>query len=148
MIMMTKWYSGPGGPRASWHLSYRSGKTSPRKLVPTGDRTWASCVIDAHATACSTAVDAISKWMTLNLFCLNSLRDVTCLMNLISLSIWWPFSPAMCGYYWLIYLKKCYNYMLCPRVPLNTILSFIFGKLRGIWSKIKYFNFSGLIVQL
>ena len=34
-------------------------KTSPRKLSPTGDRTWARCVTDAHATACSTAVDCI-----------------------------------------------------------------------------------------
>ena len=31
-------------------------KTSPRKLVPTGDRTQARCVTDAHATACPTAV--------------------------------------------------------------------------------------------
>ena len=33
-------------------------KTSPRKLVPTGDRTGARCVISAHATTCSTAVDS------------------------------------------------------------------------------------------
>ena len=32
-------------------------KTSPRKLVPTGDRTRARCVTSAHATTCSTAVD-------------------------------------------------------------------------------------------
>ena len=32
-------------------------KTSPRKAVPTGDRTRARCVISAHATTCSTAVD-------------------------------------------------------------------------------------------
>ena len=32
-------------------------KTSPRKPVPTGDRTRARCVISAHATTCSTAVD-------------------------------------------------------------------------------------------
>ena len=32
-------------------------KTSPRKLVPTGDRTRARCVIGAHAIACSIAVD-------------------------------------------------------------------------------------------
>ena len=31
--------------------------TSPRKLVPTGDRTRARCVTSAHATTCSTAVD-------------------------------------------------------------------------------------------
>ena len=34
-----------------------SKKTSPRKLVPTGDRTRARCVTSAHATTCSTAVD-------------------------------------------------------------------------------------------
>ena len=33
-------------------------KTSPRKLVPTGDRTRAHCVTSAHATTCSTAVDS------------------------------------------------------------------------------------------
>ena len=32
-------------------------KTSPRKLVPTGDRTRARCVTSPHATTCSTAVD-------------------------------------------------------------------------------------------
>ena len=32
-------------------------KTSPRKPIPTGDRTRASCVTSAHATTCSTAVD-------------------------------------------------------------------------------------------
>ena len=31
-------------------------KPSPRKLVPTGDRTRVRCVTDAHATVCSTAV--------------------------------------------------------------------------------------------
>ena len=36
----------------------KSRKTSPRKLVPTGDRTRARCVTSAHATTCSTAVDA------------------------------------------------------------------------------------------
>ena len=42
-------------------ISYRCGKTpektSPRNLVPIGDRTRARCVTVAHATACSTAVD-------------------------------------------------------------------------------------------
>ena len=32
-------------------------KTSPRKLVPTGDRTRARCVTGAHATAWPRAVD-------------------------------------------------------------------------------------------
>ena len=52
---------GPWGPKISWHLSYRWGKTPkntpPRKLVPTGDRTRARCVTSAHAATCSTAVD-------------------------------------------------------------------------------------------
>ena len=34
-------------------------KTSPRKPVPTGDRTRARCVTSAHATTCSTAVDGM-----------------------------------------------------------------------------------------
>ena len=37
----------------------KPGKTSPRKLVPTGDRTRARCVTSAHATTCSTAVDYV-----------------------------------------------------------------------------------------
>ena len=32
-------------------------KSSPKKLVPTGDRTRARCVTGAHATSWSTAVD-------------------------------------------------------------------------------------------
>ena len=54
---------GPYEPKASWHLSYRWGKTpeknSPRILAPTGDRTRARCVTDEHATACSTAVGSL-----------------------------------------------------------------------------------------
>ena len=49
------------GLKVSWHLSYRWGKTpknaSPRKLVPTGDRTRARYVTGVHATACPTAVN-------------------------------------------------------------------------------------------
>ena len=62
------WYWWPNDIRGPWglklpdiHLSYRWGKTrrktSPRKLVPTGDRTRARCVTSVHATTCSTAVD-------------------------------------------------------------------------------------------
>ena len=54
-------FRGPCGPKASWHLSYKWGKTSPRKLVPTRDQTRAHCMTGAHATACSTAVD--SSWV-------------------------------------------------------------------------------------
>ena len=64
MITTAKWYPGTlGGPKVSWHLSYRWGKnpekTSPRKPVPTGDRTRARCVTSAHATTCSTAMDFV-----------------------------------------------------------------------------------------
>ena len=55
MIMMAKWYSGT----STFVLQVRKNpeKSSPRKLVPTGDRTRARCVTGAHATTCSTAVD-------------------------------------------------------------------------------------------
>ena len=36
-------------------------KTSPRKLAPTGDRTRACCVTDAHVNAWSTAVDTVIR---------------------------------------------------------------------------------------
>ena len=36
-------------------------KTSPRKPVPIGNRTRARCLTSAHATTCSTAVDARSE---------------------------------------------------------------------------------------
>ena len=36
-------------------------KNSPRKLVPTGDRTQARCVTGAHATTCPTAVEFMSS---------------------------------------------------------------------------------------
>ena len=49
---------GPCGSKASWHLSYRWGKTpkktSSRKLVPFRDRTRAHCMTCTHATTCST----------------------------------------------------------------------------------------------
>ena len=39
----------------------KTEKNSPRKLVPTGDRTRARCLTSAHATTCSTVVDAFFK---------------------------------------------------------------------------------------
>ena len=36
-------------------------KTSPRKLVPTGDRTRARCLPGAHATTCPTAVEEVIR---------------------------------------------------------------------------------------
>ena len=60
MSTTAKWYSGTLGPKVSWRLSYRWGKTpkkiSLRKPVPTRDRTRARCVTSAHAITCSTAV--------------------------------------------------------------------------------------------
>ena len=60
MIMMAKWYSGTLGPKAcDIYLTGEENpeKTSPRKIVPTGDRTRARWVTGAHATTWSTAVD-------------------------------------------------------------------------------------------
>ena len=41
-------------------------KTSPRKLVLTGDQIWAHCMTGVHATTCPTAVDhsggQFQKW--------------------------------------------------------------------------------------
>ena len=55
-------------------------KTFPRKPVPTGDRTRAHCVTDAHATACSTAVDVT----ILQVFFLYSMLFGSLLTNLMS----------------------------------------------------------------
>ena len=55
---------GPCGPKASWHYLTCEGKktkSSPRKPVPTGNRTRARCVTGAHATAYPTAVDKMRK---------------------------------------------------------------------------------------
>ena len=62
MIMMPKWYTGNhrGLELPDIFLTCEGKKysrTSSRNLVQTGDRTRARCVTDAHATACSTAVD-------------------------------------------------------------------------------------------
>ena len=49
------------GPKASWHLSYRLGKspkkTHPGNLSRPGIELGAKSVIGSHATACCTAVD-------------------------------------------------------------------------------------------
>ena len=53
MIMMAKWYSGTLGPKASWHLSYRWGKT-PKKPhlgnlsrpgIEPGPAAWQVCMV-------------------------------------------------------------------------------------------------------
>ena len=63
MMTTAKWYSGTLGalsfPIFVLQVRKNPEKTSPRKLVPTGDRTRACCVTSAHATTCSTAVDAV-----------------------------------------------------------------------------------------
>ena len=60
---------GTMGPKASWHLPYRWGKTpkqtSPRKLVPTGNWIRARCVTGAHATAYSTTVGEMKLYTSL-----------------------------------------------------------------------------------
>ena len=65
MIMIAKWYSGNHGdlklPDICFTIEKNLEKTSPRKLVPTRDRTGARCVTGAHATSCSTAVDLCSS---------------------------------------------------------------------------------------
>ena len=48
-------------------------KTSPSKLVPTGDRTWARCVTSAHATTCSTAVNSFMTVLVINTRLMNLL---------------------------------------------------------------------------
>ena len=61
MIMMAKWYSGTLGAQSflTFVLQVRKNpeKTSPRKLVPTGDRTRVRCVTGAHASSWPTAMD-------------------------------------------------------------------------------------------
>ena len=53
MIIMAKWYWEKHGDLKLLDI-YLTGDEKPRKLVPTGDRTRACCVTDAHATASST----------------------------------------------------------------------------------------------
>ena len=58
IITTAKWYSGTlGGLKFPEIFLTGEEKTSPRKPVPTGDRTRARCVTSVHATTCSTAVD-------------------------------------------------------------------------------------------
>ena len=61
IITTAKWYSGTLGglkfPDMCLTGEEKPQKTSPRKPVPTGDRTRARCVTSTHATTCSTAVD-------------------------------------------------------------------------------------------
>ena len=86
-VMNDEWWwpndiRGPCGPKASWHLSYRWGKTpkktSPRKLVLTGDWTRACCVTGTHATAWPTAVDWLREKFYITFF----LNSVTCILLL------------------------------------------------------------------
>ena len=52
-------------------------KTSPRIIVPAGDRTQARFVTGAHATACSTAVDYIIFYLIL----ICKLQNVPCAID-------------------------------------------------------------------
>ena len=61
MMTTAKLYSGTLGglkfPDICLTGEEKPRKTSPRKSVPTGDRTRARCVTSGHATTCSTAVN-------------------------------------------------------------------------------------------
>ena len=59
-------------------------KTSPRKLVPTGDRTRARCMTGAHAIACTTAMNNYNH--NFNKYTVSSLLGETTLPE-ISLGI-------------------------------------------------------------
>ena len=68
-----KWYSGTlwayNFPSFVLHVRKNPEKTSPRKPVPTGDRTRARCVTSAHATTCSTAVDVLRhKFLNITIY--------------------------------------------------------------------------------
>ena len=68
-----KWYSGTLWPKVSYICltgEEKPRKTSPRKPVPTGDRTRARCVTSAHATTCCTVVDSVSYTI-----CLKNVRN-------------------------------------------------------------------------
>ena len=77
-------------------------KTSPRKPVPTRDRTWARCVTSVHATTCFTAVDEIIIFLfkqTQLLFKVFNLRKQS--MPLVRKSRYWGemlLSPIRCCY--------------------------------------------------
>ena len=63
-------------------------KTSPRNLVPTGDRTRASCVTGAHATTCPTAVDglisAVADCIVRSVIKLFTTSGTVCLVPMLS----------------------------------------------------------------
>ena len=91
----------PEGPKTSWHLSYRWGKTpektTPRKLVPSGDRTLTRCVTGEHATACSTAVDIIIKLQSENLVITHTKTFFCFLRTTVSrYYMWKPSSEKHC----------------------------------------------------
>ena len=58
LLLCHKFFTYSPGEPPIFVLKVRKNpeKTSPRKLVPSGDRTWACCMTGAHATACSTVV--------------------------------------------------------------------------------------------
>ena len=61
MIMTTKWYSGTLGPKASWHLSYKRGKTlkkpHPGNLswlgIELGPAAWQACMLAPVPQQCT-----------------------------------------------------------------------------------------------
>ena len=57
IIMMAKWYSGNHGGLKLPDICLIGEEKYPKKLVSTGDGTWARCMTAVHATVWSTAED-------------------------------------------------------------------------------------------
>ena len=113
---------GPWGPKVSWHLSYRWGKASPRKPVPTGDRTQSRCVTSAHATICSTAVDwKLMNQLNLNFVCFLFWKSRICRGGRrvlgISGSLIWSKPPME------LIFNPCGEFRWSPECPVSQIHS-------------------------
>ena len=96
MIMTANDNRGPCGCKSSdicLKVRKTPEKTSPRKLVPNGDRTRARFVIGTHATACSTVLDItqiITRQIILSLK--EVLKDVapsTCIKLVVIFEVKW-----------------------------------------------------------
>ena len=96
-------------------------KTSHRKLIPTGDRTRARCLIGANATACSTAVNGnmiIKKFIKYEVYniqnkSINFLISSPCLVNILSLAC----NVVNCACVCLCVLMPTHYTIRCFEVP-------------------------------